>query len=139
MTYAALARELGAEILVFGNTRKAVLWYAAQKLRRKTRGIALDGVGAMPRSQASVDSALATYSRMVPCFESERDAADLDNEFCLYGRRVEHLIDWYVMGVERGQQSLADRLGMTLCELSKYAGFTENVLRRRLESRGLLG
>jgi hypothetical protein len=73
------------------------------------------------------------------CIERQRDDADLDDEFLLFGRRVADLATWYVSSAERGQVSLADAMGMTAYELARYCEVTESVIRRRMRARGLLG
>ena len=137
MTYAALARELGCEVRRFKSVKEAVLWYVAQKSRRSLRALPLESGSGRPR-QEHVDQVQATYARLVPCLEQERDAADLDDEILLFGRRVADLASWYVSSAERGQQSHADEMGMTAVELAQYCGYTESIIRRRMRARGLL-
>jgi len=130
----AALRELHAVPRSFRTVRGAMLWYAAQRARRQGRAINLEAVGA-PRSQASLDEAEATYAKLCACL-TVHDAADLDPDFGLYPLRLAHLLVWY--RAERSQQHLADEMGLTLRELSKYCAFTESVLRRRMRERGLI-
>jgi hypothetical protein len=102
-----IAKELCCEVRQFKSVAHAVLWYVAQK---------------------------ATYARLVVVMESQRDPADLEDDFLLFWRRIEHLARWY----GHSAQSLQDELGLGEQGLAGYCRFTERVLRRRLETRGLL-
>lgn len=126
------AAELG-EVRQFKSTAHAVLWYVAQKERRALRANPLER-GTSRAPQAYIDAQQATYARLIPCFERQRDEADLEDDFLLFWRRIEDLARWYGHSAVR----LADDLGLSTYELARYCRFTERVLRRRLEARGLL-
>ena len=132
MTYAALARELGAEVRQFKSVAHAVLWYIVQKERRSLRAAPMER-GASRAPQSHIDSMQATYARLIPVMESQRDPADLDDEFLLFWRRVDDLSRWYANG-----DGLQGELGLGEQALAGYCRLTESVLRRRLEARGLL-
>lgn len=132
-TSAALARELGCEVRQFKSTAHAVLWYVAQKERRSLRAVPMER-GASRAPQAYIDAQQATYARLVVVMESQRDPADLEDDFLLFWRRIEHLVRWY----GHSAQSLQDELDLGEQGLAAYCRFTERVLRRRLEVRGML-
>lgn len=136
-TSAALARDLHADTRTFTSVRMAVIWYVTQKARRSLHSVPLESGSGRP-PQEHIDQVHATYAKLALCIERQHDEADIDDEFLLFGRRVADLATWYVSSAERGQQSLADAMGFTPADLTKYCLFTENVLRRRMEARGLL-
>lgn len=129
----SVARDLGAEGRQFKSVAHAVLWYIAQKERRSLRAIPMER-GAPRAPQAHIDAQQATYARLVLVMESQRDPADMDDEFLLFWRRVEDLARWY----EYSAVHLADELGMGEDGVNRYCRLTERILRRRLEARGLL-
>lgn len=130
---ADLARELGAEIRQFKSVAHCVLWYVAQKERRSLRAHPMErGISRAP--QAYIDAQQATYARLVLVMETQRDPADVEEDFLLFWRRIEDLARWY----EHSAIHLADELGMSEDAVNSYCRFTERVVRRRLEARGLL-
>jgi hypothetical protein len=138
MSYAALAREIGCRPRTFPSVQAALLWYVVQKVRRGVRSVPLVRGSGRP-SQEHVDEVHATYAQLSLCIEWPRDDADLDDEFLLFGRRVDDLVEWYVSRAEEGEAPLAERMGMTPLALARYCEVTESVIRRRMRARGLLG
>lgn len=128
-----IAKELCCEVRQFKSVAHAVLWYVAQKERRSLRANPMER-GASRAPQAYIDEQQATYARLVVVMESQRDPADLEDDFLLFWRRIEDLARWYGHSAVR----LADDLGLSTYELARYCRFTERVIRRRLEARGLL-
>lgn len=128
-----VVRELGCEAKTFRSVAHCVLWYVAQKERRSLRANPMEW-GASRAPQAYIDEQQATYARLVVVMESQRDPADLEDDFLLFWRRIEHLARWY----GHSAQSLQDELGLGEQGLAGYCRFTERVLRRRLEARRLL-
>jgi hypothetical protein len=114
-----------------------VVWYVAQKVRRSLRSVPMERGSGRP-SDEHIDREHATYAKLAMCIERQRDDADLDDEFLLFGRRVADLATWYVSSAEKGQQSQADEMGMTPVQLTRYCEVTEAVIRRRMRARGLL-
>src|SRR5689334_3597668 len=103
-TSAAVSRVLGCEVRTFSGVKSAVLWYVTQKGRRSLHALPLER-GSGRASQAHIDQTHATYALLAMCIERQRDDADLDDEFLLFGRRVADLATWYVSSAERGQVS----------------------------------
>lgn len=133
MTSAALARELGCEVRCFKSTAHAVLWYVAQKERRSLRAHPMErGISRAP--QAYLDAQQVTYARLIVVMETLQDPADVEDDFLLFWRRIEDLARWY----EHSAIHLADELGMSEDAVNSYCRFTERIVRRRLEARGLL-
>src|SRR3954464_15845665 len=104
----SVVRELAGEVRQFKSVAHCVLWYVAQKERRSLRAVPMER-GASRAPQAYIDAQQATYARLVVVMESQRDPADLDDEFLLYWRRIENLARWY----EHSALHLADELGMS--------------------------
>src|SRR3954471_22703063 len=129
----SVVRELAGEVRQFKSVAHCVLWYVAQKERRSLRAVPMERGGSRA-PQAYIDAQQATYARLVVVMESQRDPADLEDDFLLFWRRIEHLARWY----GHSAQSLQDELGLGEQGLASYCRFTERILRRRLEARGLL-
>jgi hypothetical protein len=133
---ADIARELGCEVRQFPSLRKCVTWYLKQKIRR--RRMTADWDGSLGGACVSRDSFSATYAAVSKCLESQHMPCDVIEKFGPITERVVHLACWYEMSVERGEQFLADQLGMSPRTLAAYCELTESIIRRRLRERGLL-
>lgn len=138
----AIERELGARCRAFPSVCAAMLWYAAQRGARTGKGISFESARAC-RSQAEIDEVNATYARIVACLVPWHHEVDVDEELHSHKSwpvwwqvRLSRLCTWYVS--DRAQQRLADELSMSLHELSAHVLETEQILRRRMRSRGLL-
>lgn len=142
MTNAALAKDLGCEVRQFVSVRQCLLWYIRQKAARMSMsGFDLGGVGSqLLVGQRRLESSLATYHAVTKCVQSEHMECDADfvQNIGNLSERVAHLACWYQMSVEKGEEFLADQLGMTPRELARCCEFIESIIRKRLRSRGLL-
>lgn len=125
----------------FPTVKGCLLWYVEQRSRRMGRSIDLAGVGS-PTSQEHVDQVEATFARVACCLVAWDRANDLepdplgDADATL--ARVDALAQWMRSSAERGQQRMADTVGLSMQSASRYFGHVENVLRRRMQARGLI-
>lgn len=136
-----IERELGARVRRFTTVKACLLWYVEQRSRRTGRAIPIDA-GGSPVSQDHVDQVNATYARIAGCLvtwdrENDREPNPLGTP-AQTEQRIDQLAQWFRSSAERGQQSMADRLGLTILETSKVVGRVEHVLRRRMRAHGLL-
>lgn len=140
----AIERELGAVPLTFPTVRKGLLWHVEQKAKRHGRAMSFNGGGCRP-PQVTIDQQIATFAAIEYCLVERQPDVDLDDEFRLYPRRIVHLVSWYMASAKKdeawvikGVQVLADDMRMSPAEASEYCGFTESVIRRRMDARGLI-
>lgn len=89
--------------------------------------------GRAPQSREEREKDHATFARLAACM-SARDLADLDDD-PYFPHRIDSLVCWYL---NTSVHRLADEHNLSVQGFSKYAGHTENVLRRRMKARGLL-
>lgn len=121
-----------SEVRTFRSTQHAVLWFMARRRQRLLRAVPMERATSRP-SQAVRDEQDATLAVLIRVMESERDPADIEDDFLLGFARVVDLNRWYL-----DTESLGDMLGLSQYELTRYCRHTESVLRRRLDSRGML-
>lgn len=133
MSMSAAELAVYSNVKTFTSVAHCVLWYVAQKERRSLRAVPMER-GASRAPQAYIDAQQATYARLVVVMESQRDPADLEDDFLLFWRRIEDLARWY----EHSAIHLADELGMSEEATDCYCLFTERIIRRRLHARGML-
>lgn len=133
--------ELGANVRRFKSVQGCLLWYVEQRSKRMGRSISLEGGGG-PTSQEQIDQAQATYARVAVCLVAWDRENDLEpdplGDAAQSFARIDALAQWMRSSAERGQQRIADTVGLTMQGASKYFGRVESVLRRRMKARGLL-
>lgn len=144
-----LQRELRAGVRRFSSVQAVLMWFLEQRIKRMGRSIDLSAVGT-PRNPARVDQVHMTYAAILPCLVVAHPA-DLPEEPLAYARdpqaarveaerRIGELTRWYATtnGQNGQHQRLADELGMSTEACERYCRAIARVLRRRMESAGLL-
>lgn len=128
----ALRQQLGAEVRRFYSVQGAMRWrWARQQGRESLTGtLGASGVGTV-RSAEERDRENATYALLTRCLES----ADRDTDG--FHLRYVGLFEAWCCSFE-SQAELGASVGMKLSELRRTMNWTEQILRRRMESRGLL-
>lgn len=128
---AALARELGATIRTFSSVQAAMKWW----WRHTSAEVACEmpyNFSGSTRTEADRDMDAATRAMLGKCLEPRDPAVDT---FTLYYIRI---FEAWCCSFD-SQQDLADNEGFScLSDLRKTMRFTENILRLRMEFRGLL-
>lgn len=135
----AIERELGAEARTFATVAGALLWYAAQRARRLRMAIPLER-GTDPKNRAEIEREEATYAKIVGCLVAHAPE-DWDSRYEIESRDVDLLIAFYDSTTEESNdslQALARRADMTVAGFLSHKNRTRNVIRRRMEERGLI-
>lgn len=136
-----IASELGARVRRFKTVQGVLLWYVEARSRRLLRSQNLGGAGGpMSRERQDEDQLLyALVSRCLTAWDREHDVepfplGDEGQAMARFGA----LAQWMRSSAEKGQQRMADEVGLSMAGASKYFGHVENVLRRRMRARGLI-
>lgn len=134
----ALYPELSAPARTFQTVKGAIIWYAEHRSRKESARAPLE-IGSVPVPAVSRAVAEATYARLAACLV-ERAPEDYDFDPLVTDGRVEGLLLWYITdgGASDWKQRNEARFGMTWCKFSYEARRTRNVVRRRMQARGLI-
>jgi hypothetical protein len=127
----SVVRELGATIRTFSSVQSAMKWWWRHTSAEVACEISRNFSGSQ-RTEADRDMDAATAALLCKCLEQRDPAVDT---FTLHYVR---LFEAWCCSFD-SQQDLADNEGFrSLSDLRRTMRFTENVLRMRMEFRGLL-
>jgi len=128
MTYAALAREFGAEVRTFRSVQHAMRWWC----RYVRADFTIDIVHVTcAREERDHDSDAATSALLGKCLR----VADPDVD----GFLLHHVaaFESWCCSLDN-QEDIAEQVHMSVSGLRRTMKWTEDVLRNRMEYRGLL-
>jgi hypothetical protein len=126
-----MEQQIGAEVKKFFTVAGALKWMMAHSARQTSLEQNLSRAGG-DADLKKMARAHATYARILSCLQPKM--ADVDGENI--ATRVDELVAW--LNGDRSKSFLADEAGLTEQRLSKRVGKTEQIVKARMNARGLI-
>lgn len=133
-----LREELQVKTLTFSTIAKAFLWYAEQRGRKESARVPLE-LGRVPAPAFMREISNATYARIAACL-TETAPEDYAFDPKIDDERLEALLLFYVTdgGASDWSQRNEAKFGMSWSKFCRECRRTRNVLKRRMQGRGVI-